>query len=251
MQWQSSLLTKMGVLHGCTDASAGVLRYDWASDEEVVANREALRRNLGFTDETLVLCQQVHGNEVLVVDATVDRDPFVQLGQADAMITNQPDMVLVIKTADCVPVFLYDPVHNAVAVIHSGWKGTLANIISTTVSAMQAHYQTNPSDLYVAIGPSICNKHYDVSETTDGRIERFAEAFNHDPGIIIRAGEQTSLDLPAACKEQCRQAGISQDRVDVSGICTYESTRWPSYRRDGEDLVHDIWSYVAVSNTKA
>jgi YfiH family protein len=251
MQWQSSSLTKMGVIHGCTDSAAGVLRYDWASDEEVVANREALRRNLGFADETFVLCQQVHGNGVLVVDATVDRDPFVQLGEADAMISKLLGMVLVIKTADCVPIILFDSVSRAVAVIHSGWKGTLANVIAETVSTMTQKYETNPADIYAAIGPSICGKHYDVSETTDGRIERFAEAFDHDPGIIIRAGEQTSLDLPAACVKQCLQAGIPKDRVDVSGICTYESAQWPSYRRDGEDLVHDIWSYVAVSNTKA
>lgn len=250
-KWQSSILKEAGLVHGSTDASFGVLRHGWADEPEVSANRETLRKKLDLNDQVFVLCEQVHGNQVIVVDVSVAREPFVQLGKADAMITNQNGVVLVIKTADCVPVFLFDPVHNAVGVIHSGWKGTLANIIAETVAAMGKEYKTNPSEILAAIGPAICARHYDVSDTTDGRIERFTDRFADPLRIVLRHGAKTSLGLPQACRQQCLQAGIPEQQVELSGVCTFESPRWPSYRREGANLTHDIWSYITRADTKA
>lgn len=251
-RWQSALLKQAGVLHGFTDASFGVLRYGRNEPDDVVArNRQNWRKANGLLVETIVLCEQVHANDVILVDTAIAKDPFVQLGKADALVTNVPGLVLVVKSADCVPVLLYDAAHRAVAAIHSGWKGTALNIIGETIKKMSEAYGTEAKDVLAGIGPAVCAKHYDVTQTTDGRIEKFAQLFEDDPSIVVRDGSQTALDVSQACRWQCVKAGIPEDKIELSGICTFEDSRWPSYRREGSAWKHDIWSFIVCPHTSS
>lgn len=246
--WTSTALGNAGVVHGCTDASFGVLRYGRGADDGAVdANRQAWRQATGVFSEVVFLTEQVHGNEVLEAG---NGQGFVQLGKGDALITDKQGVVLVIKTADCVPVLLYDPIKRVVASIHSGWKGTAKNIIAATVQVMTARYGTQTQDLVVSFGPSVCAKHYDVTRVEDDRVALFTAQFGDDPTIIVRSGQNVALDIAAACKRQCLELGVQACNIETAGICTFEVDSWPSYRRVGNSLKHDIWAFIGVPTKK-
>ena len=117
--------------------------------------------------------------------------------------------------ADCVPLFFVDPVHRAVGLAHSGWRGTESEMGACMVKAMGEAYGTRPEDLYTAIGPSICVNCYEVSEDV-------AERFEHFPGVVQKGRKpgKYQLNLREANRQILRQAGVKDDRISVTDICT-------------------------------
>ena len=137
-----------GIVHGFSTRLGGVSQGIYES------------MNLSFTrgDEesaVRVVTEEDRGNGI-----TKPR-PYTDV---DGMITNVPGLVLATFYADCVPLFFIDPVHRAVGLSHSGWRGTVGKIGKVTVEKMTEEFQTDPSELYAAIGPSICQDCYEVSE---------------------------------------------------------------------------------------
>ena len=102
------------------------------------------------------------------------RPDTTDLSRHRRLITNEPGVTLATFYADCVPLYFYDPTHKAIGLSHSGWRGTVGNIAKATVEAMQKAYHTDPADLIAAIGPSICQDCYEVSEDV---IEEFRQAY--------------------------------------------------------------------------
>lgn len=250
-QWKSELLVQAGVLHGCTDASFGALRFGRVEPDEAVGkNRDAWLAAIGGERRTVFLSEQAHGARVLRIDGGMATGGFVQLGEGDALMTDAPEALIVVKTADCVPVLLFDPVRHTVAAVHSGWKGTALNIVAKTIDALGDEYGCKPKDMLAAIGPSICAKHYDVTDAKDGRVAAFEAQFGKNENIVVRTDSRISLDIAQACRMQCEQAGVPASQVDLSGVCTFEDERWPSYRREGAALRNDIWAYIALPRTK-
>ena len=132
-------------------------------------NRSLLTAITGCQPDALTFGGQVHKTHVVVVDDTNAGGGFED---TDAMITDQPDVPLVILVADCVVVGLYDPVRRAAGIAHAGWRGTLGSIAQKTLSAMQATFGTNPRDVVAAIGPSIGPCCYEVgAEVVDAFYE--------------------------------------------------------------------------------
>jgi hypothetical protein len=156
-----------------------------------------------------VTVKQVHGDNVLVVKSS-----SVGEVKADAMITNQRGIGLVIRVADCVPIMFYDPTKNAIGIAHAGWRGTLKKIVAKTVAKMRDEFETNPEDLVIGIGPSICVKHYEVDEA-------------------VLFGAKGHFDLRAANKIQLEKLGVKN--IEIMPYCTYERTDlFYSYRREGK-----------------
>jgi polyphenol oxidase len=118
--------------------------------------RDSLRA-VGFPCQHWVEAEQPHSNQVAHVD--LQHSGSVIPG-VDALMTDQPSLTLAVRTADCGPLFLYDPVHHAIALAHSGKKGTQARILEKVISAMRETYQSNPTDLIVVLGPCIRPPHY-------------------------------------------------------------------------------------------
>lgn len=153
----------------------------------------------------------------------------------DALITNEPGMRIGVKTADCVPILLYDSGHKAVAAIHSGWKGTVQNIISATISRMKEEFSTDPADIRAVIGPCI---HVDAFEVGDEVYEKFAAMPElKDCGVpakrmppmsvsLPRVGESEGgskwhIDLPAVCRMELLLAGVKSESIEVRPECTW------------------------------
>lgn len=247
---RSTLLGQMpGAIHGFSTRHYGPVRTGSRPLSEIVMNRERLATDGGFRLGNGVMLNQVHGRHVLRVSGK-DRGMGMTPGgdmppDGDALITNDRGTVLIVRTADCVPLLLYDPTVHAIAAIHAGWKGTSLNIVGTTVAALQREYGVLPGSIRVAIGPAIRACHYDVSTTQDGRVELFERLFKAD--VVVRADGGVALDLVEANRQQCLAAGIQNEHINLHPDCTAERVdRWASFRGGDQALDHQIWSFVAM-----
>lgn len=213
------------LIHGFSTRIGGVSRGYLASlnlslnqDEPRDMTLENYRRisgALGFRMEDLVLTQQTHTANVIRVTAS-DRGAGITRPlpwhDVDGLVTDSPDTVLTLFTADCVPLFFVDPVHRAIGVAHSGWRGTAAHIGEVTAARMAAEFGSRPSDMFAAIGPSICPDCYEVS----------GEVAAHFPDEFVSPGRpgHFQLDLQEANRKILRDAGIPDAHIADAGLCT-------------------------------
>jgi YfiH family protein len=170
---------------------------------------------------------QIHSARVLVADA-----PASCIGQGDALVTNRRGLAVSIRTADCLPILLAEPVSGAVAAVHAGWRGTVARIIQAAVENLRAEFGANPRGIYAAIGPAIGVCCYEVGAEV---ARQFGLA---GPG---------NLDLAAENRRQLIDAGVLGAKIEILGLCTKcDPAQFHSYRRDG-DAAGRMISYIARS----
>jgi YfiH family protein len=208
----------------------------------VDANRARLAPLTSSEPDALVLCGQVHSNHVAVVGFG---DAGRRFDATDAVVTNVPDLPLVILVADCVPVSLYDPIKRVIGLAHAGWRGTVAGVAARTVERMMNEFDTDPTDLVAGIGPSIGPCCYEVGpEVADEFHARQPLVANHVllAGEVASAGEfdasvnedRYRLDLWRANTLQLVTAGVFEANIGVAGICTACNTAdFFSHRAEG------------------
>lgn len=172
--------------------------------------------------ENLVLGQQVHGNAVHTLHASDCTEKQVTIRGVDALVTNKWDVALCIKTADCVPVLLYDTHVGVVGAAHAGREGTRLNVVANTVAAMK-ELGGYPARMHAILGPGICAEHYPVSD------ELFRQ-FVVDTGIRQR---HPWLDIKKVLHSQLLASGLKEKHIEDIAICTWESQEHFSYRRNG------------------
>lgn len=227
------LFEQAGLKHGFSTRLGGVSKGDCAAMnlsftrgdvvEDVMTNHRIFADTIGYEMENLVLSNQVHDTVIRRVDASdcgkgVTRESDIT--GVDGLITSDPQVVLMTFFADCVPLFFYDPVKKAVGASHSGWRGTVRRIGARTVEAMSREFGTSPQDLLVVIGPSICQSCYEVSGDV---AKAFMEEFPKEQWTEIleeKANQKYQLDLWRANEIILKEAGIPQQQVQVSGLCT-------------------------------
>lgn len=235
------------VAHGFSTRIGGVSEQPYATlnlglavdddPEAVLANRRAYASALEIDPARIVVPQQIHSSAVRVVtesdagSGAVDHSSAIP--DTDALITNVPNLPLALHFADCVCIFLLDPVNRAIGVAHAGWRGTVAKIVTKTIEAMKQNYDSDPAMLQAAIAPSICRCCYVVGEDT---AREFFKAFPHDSRIISQSStDKWFVDLKNANRILLRQAGLHSCNIAVSEECTScNSTDFFSYRRDGK-----------------
>lgn len=227
-------LEKTGmVMHGFSTRMGGVSRGDCATmnlsfergDEEdaVRTNYELLGAAMGFSTESLVCSRQTHTANVRIVTEEDRGKGFVRerdYTDVDGLVTNVPGLTLSTFYADCVPLFFVDPVHRCIGLSHSGWKGTVGKIGKVTVETMTRQYGTDPKDVLAAIGPSICQSCYEVSEDV---IDRFREAFAQqywEKLFYAKENGKYQLDLWRANELVFLEAGILPVHYSLPNICT-------------------------------
>lgn len=184
-----------------------------------------------------VICgHQVHDVRVAVVDRPdLTRE---ELEGYDAFVTNLKGCAIGVRTADCIPVLLYDPQHKAVAAVHSGWKGTVRRISQHTIQVMHDTFGTDASDLIAMIGPGISRRSFQVGEEVVGM---FRESGFPMDGIWQYDGEPVPctmrgghhIDLIQANRWLLESAGVRPENIQSCDICTYEDGRFYSARREG------------------
>ena len=144
-------------------------------------------------------------------------------GEYDAFITDCKKLVIYVSVADCVPIYLYDKVNNAIAIIHAGWRGTNGNIVKNTINEMINCYNTNPKDIIACIGPSICRDCYEVS---DDLFNEFSKNYNDEflnKVFYKNTNDKLYLDLWEANKLNLINEGVKNENIDITNICTYNN----------------------------
>jgi YfiH family protein len=189
--------------------------------ERVQANRARFADAIGIDVDAIVRCRQVHGTAVAKVDWS---DAGSLQDGVDALITDAPGLPLALVFADCVPVLLYDPVHQALGVCHAGWRGTVNGAAVATLWAMEAAYSTEPSDVVACIGPSIGPASYEVGDEVVRMVE--AKLPNPDTLFSYPNGRENRayFDLWKANASQLVDAGIPAAQIEISGIDTATNT---------------------------
>ncbi len=179
----------------------------------------------------VVSVHQVHGTDILVLDRPV-RSQHSFTGAWDALVTNQPGILLTVRTADCVPVLIYDPDRHVVAAVHAGWRGAVAGIIPKTLAVMYRAFGSPARSLHVGIGPSIGPCCYEVDEPVLGPLRT---GFPDWSSVIQETGgERARLDLGRLVGQQAQSVGVKAERIWTVRACTVcHPDLFYSYRRDG------------------
>ena len=203
-------------------ASFNINHYCGDEPSAIAENRRRLCEQLHITADRLVYPHQTHQAEVRTVDEALLRLPVNErlslLEGVDALMTDVLGVCIGVSTADCIPVLLCDEVHHAVAAIHAGWRGTVGRIVKKTVVAMQEAYGTMPSQLRAVIGPGISLKNFEVGDEV---YQSFSEEGFNMERIAQRYGKW-HINLPLCNVLQLEQAGVPRERIQQSGICTYD-----------------------------
>ena len=210
--------TRMGgVSEGyCSTMNISTTRGD--APEAVEENRKRLARALGVKVEDFTYTHQTHTTNVAVVREEGRGKRFME---TDGMVTNVPGICLVTFYADCVPLYFVDPVHKAIGLSHSGWRGTVGRMGQVTLEKMKEVYGTRPEDIYAAIGPSICQDCYEVSG--DG-IEESQKSFNKAvwPQLFYKKENgKYQLNLWRANQLVLTEAGVAEQKIAVTNLCTH------------------------------
>lgn len=217
------LEAEKGILHFVSSAAQGD-RADLNLNSPLgVENRKRLAQAMGIDVNCLALGEQVHGVQVTVVGEkgkgkgaldNADRFPAT-----DALVTNIPGICLLVLTADCVPVLLYDPIKGVIAAMHAGWRGTVGKIVGRVVRKMEKEYACSPAAIKAAIGPSIGKCCFEVGEEVKAEFVRM----NTQLETWIEPGKEPGkyyVDLWEVNRRQLLEVGLLNKHIEVAGICT-------------------------------
>jgi YfiH family protein len=182
---------------------------------------------------TLCFARQVHCDVVAVAR------PGISLEPCDALMTNKEGLCLCLSHADCQIILFFDPIQKVIAAAHSGWRGSVHNIIGKTTDAMQQQYGTDPKDLYACVSPSLGPCHAEFIHYKQELPEEFWPF----------GDKRCHFDFWQIAKQQLTHAGVKEEKIEVAGLCTFDNPRqFFSYRRDktqGRNI-----TYIALQNSR-
>lgn len=221
------------VKHGFSTRIGGVSEGMWSSmnlsfsrgdDESCVReNFKRMAKALDVLEDSFVFSHQTHTTNVRRVTEEDKGKGFIKpldYQDVDGLITNVPGLCLSTFYADCVPLYFVDPVHKAIGLSHSGWRGTVGKIGQVTLEKMKQEYGTNAEDVLAAIGPSICQDCYEVSEDVILEFQKnFAEK-HWDSLYYKKENGKYQLDLWKANEIILLEAGVQKQNLVVTNLCT-------------------------------
>ena len=201
-------------------AGAGV-RCGFCASSEGTEGALRMAAELTGARGRLVQCKQVHGLTVMEIDS---ESCIGEMAEADALISCKAGIGLVIRTADCVPVLLWDEERHAIGAVHSGWRGTEGDIVGLTVEAMERRYGCRAGEMHAAIGPHIQVRDYEVG----GEVAK-----KFPPEYVWESNNgREHLDLTGMVRSQLIARGMEASKITVSMVSTASAAGWPSWRRD-------------------
>ena len=223
-----------GIIHAFTTRHCGQSSVPYSGnnlafhvgdvEKDVLANHAALADRLGYKLDALVHMRQIHSGDV----AIADEHSFTSPPECDAVVTDTPGKPLMVMTADCTPVLLYDDRKGVIAAIHAGRAGAFKNIVANTVGCMQSSFGCETKEIIAVLGPSIGECCYEVGEA----INEEAESLGLGYAMRERNG-RFFLDVNAILKKQLHEIGIVPEHIEEIKRCTAcEHDTFFSYRAD-------------------
>lgn len=247
------------VRHGFSTRLGGVsqgyysslnLSFTRGDEEELVReNFRRIGRAIGVNCEDMVFTHQTHTVNVRVV-TEADRGKGItrerDYSHVDGLVTNVPGICLVTFYADCVPLYFVDPVKQVIGLSHSGWRGTVGKIGKHTVEKMQKEYGCDPRDILAAVGPSICQDCYEVSEDV---IDKFRENFPEETWKEIFYAKENGkyqLNLWKANEIIFKECGILPNHMAVTNVCTHCNSQILYSHRATGDKRGNLCAFLAL-----
>lgn len=191
--------------------------------KNVYENYQRICAALEVSTEDLVFTDQVHDTKIQVVSKEHRAGKKLEskkLVGVDGLITNVPKLVLTTSYADCVPLFFVDCKKKAIGLSHSGWRGTVGKIGVKTIEAMAREYGSDAKDIIVVIGPSICKSCYEVSVDVVEQFSKILSEQAYEAVIEEKANGKYLLDLWNTNRFLLKEAGILEENIHISDICT-------------------------------
>ena len=218
------LLAQAGLFHAVVTRHEGISPEPWSSlnlggsggDERsrVVENRRRVFQAFNIDNKNVHDVWQVHGDAVVCADGP--REAGEPHQKADAILTNVPNLFLLMLFADCVPILLFDPIRRVAGIAHAGWKGTVLMVAQKAVNQMVLRYGSQPQNILAAVGPSIGPDHYNIGEDVIGAVGNvFGAAAER---MIHRHNGTVKLNLWESNRHILEMAGVQN--IEIAGICT-------------------------------
>ena len=236
---QSELLTPYKqVTHLFSTRDGGVSKIPFNSNnlafhvgdnsENVIQNHLALAKQMGYQHSDLVHMRQIHSDKIIIVDPDIHN--FENPPECDALITDKVNIPLMVMTADCTPVLLFDSVQNVIAVVHAGRAGAVEAIVPKTIKKMGSDFGSKLENITVVLGPSIHGCCYEVGE----KIAKEVITDGYDFAVIYR-DERYYLEVNAIIHKQLEKSGIKKENIENIDICNAcENRDFFSYRADSQ-----------------
>lgn len=194
-------------------------------EEDVVENHRLLGETLNYDYHKLVHMLQIHSDIVTIVDSTMN---FVSPPQCDALITNRVNVPLMVMSADCTPILIYDPITHVIAAVHAGRVGALNAILPKTLQTMQDHFGTSLEDVQIVLGPSIHGCCYEINEVIANEVKE--KGYEN---ALLYQKEKVFLDVNTILHHQLREMRISSQCIESESLCTScHCEDYFSYRAD-------------------
>ena len=230
-------LTDMGLKHCFTTSSMDMGLKTNGSIESIRENLKVIYDYMGKKPKEIFSGYQTHSNNVKQV-STAEEGLKYGAGryfmETDGLVTDNPEIGLVTRFADCTPILLFDPVKRVHGNIHSGWKGTLKEIAGHAVDKMVEKHQSNPQDIIVILGPAIGKNDFEVESDV---MELFKDKFPYHNDIIsIKNEDKYLIDLKEVIVRTLEKKSIDKNNIHNVDISTFSHRRFHSFRRDKEDF---------------
>jgi YfiH family protein len=201
--------------------------------EVILENRQRFVRSVAGPELPLAILQQVHSDRVFKASRARFSDPL----HGDGWVTGEPELLIAIQTADCLPILLVDTEKRIVAAVHAGWRGTLQRIAAKAASLMQTDFGSHPDNCLAVVGPAIRRCCYEVGEEV---LEAFRKEFAGAASFFSRPRDSKAtransqcIDLAEACRNQLLDVGLADEKIFTDGPCTScEKERFFSHRAD-------------------
>lgn len=234
-----SILSKFpDIIHGVSTRNYGNMKFGKLTDEEVIKNREHFFQELGVKMNEVVVAQLTHGTKIALVGreekgrGTKSLESAIQ--RTDGLVTCQKGVYLMITIADCLPIFAYDPVIQAIGLFHAGWRGIINQMVPKIMEKFK-NLGSESTNLYVAIGPGICQKHFVVKDEV---LKKFHELYHSATFVRNHDGY---VDLKKAVMIDFKNAGISKNNLEIASDCpACQNGIYGSFRKEGDKVPFSV-----------
>ena len=235
---------------GVSDGTFGEFNINgFCGDDDscIAENKKALAAELSIGVDNIIMPHQIHRIECRTIAPEFFSMPEsirkMLLEGVDCVLTDIKNLCIGVSTADCIPVLLYDDEHHAIAAVHAGWRGTLNRIAHRAIVEMCNVYKSNPSRIKAVIGPGISMENFEVGD----EVYQQFEAVGFNMPLISKKYEKWHINLPECNRIQLREAGLKDENILMSGICTFSrSEDYFSARKLGQHSGR-IFSGIMIS----
>jgi YfiH family protein len=209
-----------------------------ALEEKISQNRNQYFSKHNINPKTVVSAGIVHGNNVVVVS---NDDKGKVIVGADGLITSSKNIYLSITSADCLPIFLFEPEKKIIGMIHAGWRSLEKGIASNAVEKI-IKLGGRPENILVGIGPAICQEHYEIDPDVAEKFAKYSDALDKNR-------EKIYLDIKKIAQLQLLELGLQKKNIEISPECTFElPEKYFSARRDKPEEIEAMGAVISIKS---